>query len=96
MPTTKTKIQKNSITVRFGYALFALMVLSVVTSTIIPLSQALSYPTARHLNIWLMLLSFSAAAVLPLLVSYLIGDKVTHNKNKLLHHYNGVLFGLAS
>ena len=43
-----------------------------------------------------MIIAFAIAVILPALVSYLIGDKVTHAKNRLLHHYNGILFGIAA
>jgi hypothetical protein len=92
----KTKVQKNLVTVRFGYGLFALTILAVVVSTVVPLGNALTYPTARHFNILVMMISFVGVAVLPALISYLVGDRATHVKNRALHHYNGVLFGIAS
>jgi hypothetical protein len=87
---------KYNITVIFGYGLFALIVLSTVLWTVIPLSNSLFYPTSRHFNIIALIISFAAAAILPALASYIIGDRATHKKNKVLHHYNGVLFGVAA
>jgi hypothetical protein len=86
----------NKTTIIFGYILFALTVLSFLVSTAIPFSLSLSYPTARHFNIIVMIIAFGVAAILPALASYFIGDKSTHSKNKTLHHYNGVLFGIAA
>lgn len=88
--------KKNSTTVIFGYGLFLIIILSVILWTIIPLGTALFHPTARHFNIVVLLITFAAAAVLPALGSYILGDRATHIKNKALHHYNGVLFGLAA
>jgi hypothetical protein len=84
------------VTTIFGYTLFALTVLSFLFTTAIPFGFSLQYPTARHLNIIVIILVFGITAILPALVSYLIGDKATHAKNKALHHYNGVLFGIAA
>jgi hypothetical protein len=97
--TSKNKHNINSkynTTVIFGYGLFALIVLSTILWTVIPLSNALFYPTSRHFNIIALIISFVAAAILPALASYVIGDRATHKKNKVLHHYNGVLFGIAA
>lgn len=88
--------KKNNITVVFGYSLFALIVLGTILWTIIPLSNALFYPTSRHFNIIALMISFVASAILPALASYVLGDRATHKKNKALHHYNGVLFGVAA
>ena len=98
-PTLKNKQKlnkKNNITVVFGYSLFALIVLGTILWIVIPLSNALFYPTSRHFNIIALIISFVAAAILPALASYALGDRATHNKNKALHHYNGVLFGIAA
>lgn len=86
----------NKVTTLFGYGLFIGIVLSFIFTTLIPFSSALSYPSARHFNIITILVTFAAASVLPYLVSYILGDRATHKKNKALHHYNGVLFGFAS
>lgn len=96
----KKKIQKTSqthkkITVAFGYGLFALIIISTITSTVIPYTMLLMNPTVKHFNVAIFLVAFLAAAILPVLVSYIFGDRATHAKNKLAHHYNGVLFGIA-
>lgn len=95
----KNKNNSNStmkITTVFGYSLFALTILSFLLTTAIPFGLHLQSPTARHSNIVVMILVFGIAAILPALVSYVIGDKATHVKNKSLHHYNGVLFGIEA
>ena len=86
----------NKVTTIFGYSLFILTVLTVIIGTAIPLGLALFHPTARHFNIIVILITFFIAAILPALGSYLLGDRATHNRNKALHHYNGVLFGVAA
>lgn len=98
MVKNKQKLNKNQykITVLFGYGLFAFTVLTLIFSTIIPFGSALFYPTARHLSIIVLLIAFIAVAILPALLAYILGDKATHAKNKNLHHYNGVLFAVAS
>ena len=92
----KIPIFYNNITTIFGYSLFALTVLSFLVSTAIPFGFALFTPTARHFNIAVMIVVFAVAVILPALASYFIGDRVTHAKNKALHHYNGILFGIAA
>ena len=91
-----TSSSHNKVTTIFGYSLFALMVVSFLATTAIPFSFTLQYPTARHFNIVVMIVAFAIAVILPALASYFIGDKATHSKNKALHHYNGVLFGIAA
>jgi len=93
---SKQKLNNNNATVIFGYSLFALIVLGSLLWTVIPLSNALFYPTSRHFNIIALMISFVAAAILPALASYALGDRATHNKNRALHHYNGVLFAIAA
>jgi hypothetical protein len=86
----------KKVTVIFGYSLFGLLLLAVVLSTVLPFGSMLLTPGARHFNMWVSLVSLTAGAILPPLVSYLIGDKATHSKSKLDRHFNGVLFGVAS
>jgi hypothetical protein len=87
---------RNNVTVLFGYGLFIATVISFIISTLIPFGSVLINPNARHANIIIILIVFAVSVILPALFSYLIGDKVTHVKNKTLHHYNGVLFGIAA
>ncbi len=89
------KLSYSNVTTLFGYGLFALTILSFVLTTALPMGLSLQYPTARHFNIILMIIVFGVTLLLPMFVSYLLGDRATHNKNRLMHHYNGVLFGFA-
>ena len=92
----KITTQNSKITTVFGYSLFALMVISFLATTAIPFSFTLQHPTARHFNIVVMIVVFAISVILPALASYFIADKATHSKNKALHHYNGVLFGVTA
>lgn len=96
---TQRQTSENSqrkITIIFGYSLFVAALVTVIVSTVIPWSMILFNPVAKQLNIIATLLSFVAAAIVPFLVAYIIGDKTTRTKNKVAHHYNGVLFGVVA
>jgi len=60
------------------------------------MSAALQYPTARHFNIIALIIAFGIGMLLPALAAYFVGDRATKSKKPTLHHYNGVLFGLAA
>lgn len=90
------KLSYSNVTTLFGYGLFALTILSFVLTTALPMGLSLQYPTARHFNIISMIIVFGVTLLLPMFVSYLLGDRATHDKNRLMHHYNGVLFGFAA
>ena len=87
---------RHKITTIFGYSLFGIMALSFLLTTVIPMTLALQYPTARHFNIIVLIVVFAVATILPALTAYFIGDKSTRSKKDTLHHYNGVLFGFAA
>ena len=87
--------QKN-ITIVFGYSLFILIVISVIVSTIIPWTNIYFSPHVNQLNALVFMVSLAAGVILPTLISYFLGDRATHVKNKASHHYNGVLFGIAA
>jgi len=96
---TKRQTSENSqrkITIIFGYSLFVAALVTVMVSTVIPLSKILFNPASMHLNVIAMLLSFVAAAIVPFIVAYVIGDKTTRTKNRVTHHYNGILFGVLA
>lgn len=96
-PKNKVKLSKiNNTTAIFGYSLFAITILNQIFFTIIPLSSAMTYPGARYFNIIVLIIAIAVSALLPALGSYILGDRATHSKNKALHHYNGVLFGIAA
>lgn len=86
----------KKVTIIFGYSLFGLLLVAVTLSTIVPFSSLLMSPGVRLFNVWTSLISLVAGAILPPLLSYVIGDRATHSKSKIDHHFNGVLFGIAS
>jgi MFS family permease len=91
-PTTR---QKN-VTITFGYSLFILTVIGVIVSTIIPWTNIFYSPHVNQLNALVFMISLTVGVILPTLISYFLGDRATHVKNKASHHYNGVLFGIAA
>jgi len=88
--------RQKSVTIVFGYSLFIITLLAVTLSTVIPFGAYFFDPSVKHLNIAVLLISLVAGAILPMLLAYIIGDHVTHVKNKTSHHYNGILFGVAA
>ncbi len=94
--TKNTPSLRHEITTNFGYGVFALVLLSFLSSTVLPMASAFQSVNARHFNIVTLGVVFATALFLPALVSYFIGDKVTHSNKKSLHHYNGVLLGLTA
>jgi|GEM_PF-3524643 len=84
------------ITTFFGYGLFLLTVISITLTTIVPMITLLVRPDVMHANVLVFLIVIVVSGLLPSLASYLLGDKATHGKNKLVHHYNGVLFAVAA
>jgi hypothetical protein len=91
-----TTIQMKT-TILFGYILFAITLVALFIFTVIPFTRlALDPHTINHANTTILLVALVAGAVLPMLISYFLGDRATHVKNKASHHYNGVLFGIAA
>jgi hypothetical protein len=86
----------EKVTILFGYGLFALFLIVLVQTLIYPWVSTLFYPKAEHFSIVIFMLSLITGAVLPTLLSYLLGDRATHSKSKLIHHFNGILFGIAA
>ena len=105
MPKKTTKLAKRSkvsqeklnremrVTIYFGYGLFLLTFISLIIS-IIPWFRFYTIGTVNMFNITMLLVSFAFTALAPPLVGYLAGDGATRSKSKLVHHYNGVLFGI--
>lgn len=90
-------IRQRKVTVVFGYGLFLLTLVMLIVFTVIPFTSLLFNPTVtRHFNALIILISLTLGAIFPTVISYVMGDSATHSKNKTSHHYNGVLFGLAS
>ncbi len=87
---------QRKVTIIFGYVLFTTAIAAVIVSTIIPWSNLLFSPGIKHLNVLSTLFALVAAAIVPFLVAYIIGDKTTRSKNRLAHHYNGVLLGVMA
>jgi len=91
------KMLENQIktTTVFGYGLFIVNAI-VVALGLITFGAVFFEPYTNQLNVAILLIFIAAHLILPTLVSYIIGDKAAHAKNKKLHHYNGVLFGIAA
>lgn len=81
------------VTVYFGYGLFLLTLIALGIS-IFSWTDLYVFPFLEPIQVTLMLVSFAFAALAPPLVGYLVGDGATRSKSKLVHHYNGVLFGV--
>lgn len=82
------------ITVYFGYALFLLVVVTMAV-WVVPWFTLFTQPDVVYINVGLMLLALISSSIVSPFVGYLIGNKATHRVSKLVHHYNGVLFGLV-
>lgn len=94
--TNKISDKQNKVTIAFGYGLFAALLASTVLFTVVPLGGMLFHPQVKHFNVAVILITFTVSALLPVLASYILGDRATHSKNKTLHHYNGVLFAVVA
>jgi len=86
----------KKITILFAYGLFAFLLLATTISTALPFGSLLFDPHARQLNVAVIMTSLIAGSILPPVVSYVMGDKTTRSKASIDHHFNGVLFGIAS
>lgn len=92
---TKKNSQKTQqkITIYYGYGLFFLTLLGLIVSAF-SWSRQFPGPIFEDLDLTLLLISFAFTAIAPSLVGYLAGDGATRAKSKLVHHYNGVVFGV--
>lgn len=81
------------VTVYFGYGLFLLTAISLFVS-ITPWFGEFIGDSRNFVNMVMLLLTFIIAAILPPLIGYMVGDSSTRSKSNLIHHHNGVLFGL--
>jgi hypothetical protein len=94
---TQTNRTFKKVTVVFGYGLFVLAILNLIISTVIPWTGLLLSPyPVQKTNVAVQLVSFIFAVVLPPLVGYILGQKMTHRHDRLTHHFNGVLFGIVA
>lgn len=95
--SSKAAQQRNDkqmrVTVYFGYGLFLLTVV-FLAFTILSWLRLYTDDSLRNYSVTALLVTFVFTAVAPLLVGYLAGDGATRQKSKLVHHYNGVLFGV--
>lgn len=78
-----------------GYILFTLLAISVLLDTI-PQAIMLFDPRILRYNVALFMVALILGSLLPAFLAYVIGDHAVKSKNKLSHHFNGVLFGLLS
>lgn len=92
----QTSTRQMRMTSFFGYGLFSILLLAVIVSTIIPFGTLMTNPAVKHFNVAITIVALTASAVLPALVSYFLGDRATHTKNRDVHHYNGVLLAIAA
>lgn len=90
------KINAHSPLVTTGYVLFALLIVAVILSTVIPFGKMLFDPRVLHYNVALFTVALTIGALLPALLGYLIGGTSIRSKSKLSHHFNGVAFGLLA
>jgi hypothetical protein len=95
--TKKSTDTQKKVTIAFGYSLFAITIITLIIFTIIPFGGLAFDPhTINHTNTIILLITLVAGAIGPTLISYFLGDRATHIRNKTSHHYNGVLFGIAA
>ena len=95
MVKTKTKNIHTPL-VFAGYMLFALLIISILLSTVIPFGRMLFTPHVIYFNVVLFTVSLTIGAILPVLIGYLIGNRSLKSSSKLTHHFNGILFGLLA
>ncbi len=95
---SKASVEKSNrqmrVTIYFGYGLF---LLSVIGALVAVAPWFTIYKNVGYLDfgsVTLMIFAFIFSALVPPLAGYLVGDSATRNKSHLLHHYNGVLFGV--
>lgn len=92
----KNTNKTQQITIWFGYGLFTLLVLGVISSTIVPWTKLFFQQEILFFNTTVLLVSLVAGALVPILIAYIIGDRSTRARTPILHHYNGVMFGLLA
>lgn len=95
MKKTKTTNFHSPLVVT-GYILFALLVIQLLLSTLIPIAKMLFDPQVIQGNVAAILVGFTIGALFPALAAYFIGDKAIKSKSKLSHHFNGMLFALLA
>lgn len=83
------------VTVYYGYALFLLSFIGILI-TISPWFRwfGIHDKLMSNFQMTMLIVSFLFTSLAAPLIGYFVGDSATRSKNKLLHHYNGVLFGV--
>lgn len=82
------------VTVYFGYALFLLFILGFVADFLF--FDTYDIPEMIRAGLLTSMFAFVFATCIPPLLGYIAGDKATKSRSKLVHHYNGVLFGVLA
>ncbi len=93
LKTNKLYQKHMKLTVIFGYSIFAVLIIGLFNTTIIPFATS---PYVDSTEIILRRISIIAAlvlsAIVPPLVAYIAGD-ISHRKaSRLQRHYDGVMF----
>lgn len=95
-PVNKQQPRDIKVLTMYGYGFFLASIVAILFSTVIPFSGLLLNPLVNHSNVILTLFTLVGAALLPPLAGYFVGEATTRSRSKWVHHYNGVLFAIAS
>ena len=82
-------------TIIFGYGLFAVQVLSLFISRIVPWVSS-AFDSERQLDVPVLLILLVTGVILPPVVSYIMGYRATNSILISERRFNGVLLGIAS
>lgn len=93
MATKQQHEKLQRITVFIGYVLFLITVIGLIVS-LVPWASVANNPMFMHASIVATMIAYALATILPPLVGYFVGGQATRNNSRLIHHYNGVLFGI--
>lgn len=95
MKNKKILEKQAKITIIFDYSLFLINLIVIIIGLLSPYDM-LHLPGFAQFDTIIWTISIITSSILLALVSYIIGDKTAHAKDKTQHHYNGVLFGIAA
>lgn len=95
MKNKKILEKQAKITIIFGYSLFLINLIVIIIGLLSPYDM-LHLPGFAQFDTIIWTISIITSSILLALVSYIIGDKTVHAKDKTQHHYNGVLFGITA
>ena len=96
MKTKNKNITPVHSTIIAGYVLFALLVITVALSTVLPWGQLFFAPHVKRLSVVVSFIALSAGAILPAFLAYFVANNAITSKRPQTHHFNGVLFGLLA